>query len=178
MTSCVTLSRARPRKPFRSPARIQRGRELAGSGVGYSLVDDLAGQGPRALGQPAAPGEAATIVRDLSEGQLEGRPEVSAEPQARAVGLPFPVIVILERDFDARINPLGVGGQKVQEPARHLVIRAAREHAGILASGLAGSSRHNIGGSGGHGRSPEPGSIDSDQHSLKPHDRHFLQPSS
>jgi len=139
MTSCVTLSRARPRKPFRSPARIQRGRELAGSGVGYSLVDDLAGQHACTLGQPAAPGEAAAIVRDFAEGELEGRAEMTAEAQARAVRLPLPTVVIVERDFDARIDPLGVSGQEVQEPARHLVIRAAREHAGILASGAAGS---------------------------------------
>jgi hypothetical protein len=134
MTSWVTLSRARPRKPLRSPARIQRGCELAGSGVGYSLVDDLAGQRPRALGEPAAPGEAASIVRDLTEGELDGRSQASTEPQARAVGLPFPMVVVLERDLDARIDPLGVGGQEVQEPARDLVICAAREHAGILAS--------------------------------------------
>jgi hypothetical protein len=47
-----------------------------------------------------------------------------------------------------------VGSQEVQEPARHLVIRAAREHAGILASGAAGSSRP-IRCSGDRGRSPE-----------------------
>jgi hypothetical protein len=32
-----------------------------------------------------------------------------------------------------------VGGQEVQEPACNLVIRAAREHAGILASAPTGS---------------------------------------
>src|SRR5262249_56007079 len=141
MTSWVTLSRARPRKPFRSPAWIQRGRELARSGVGYSLGDDLTGQRARALGQPAAPGEAAAIVCDLAEGEFDGRAEMAAEPQARGVGLPFPMVGIVERDFDARIDALGVSDQEVQEPARYLVIRAAREHAGILASGAAGSSR-------------------------------------
>src|SRR5262247_86354 len=110
MTSWVTLSRARPRKPLRSPARTQRGRELAGWGVGYSLVDDFAGQRPRALGQPAAPDEAAAIVRHLTEGELDGRSETTAKPQARAVGLPLPMVVVLERDFDARVDPLGVGG--------------------------------------------------------------------
>ena len=158
MTSCVTLSRARPRKPFRSPARIQCGRELAGSGVGYSLVDDLAGQRPRALGEPAAPGEATAIVRDLTEGELDRRSQVSAEPQARAVGLSFSMVVVLEGDFDARIDPLGVGGQEVQEPACNLVIRAAREHPGILASARTGSARH-IEGSGDRGRSPERGQL-------------------
>src|SRR5262245_28895798 len=176
MTSCVTLSRARPRKPFRSPAPIHRGRELAGSGVGYSLVDDLPGQRARPLGQPAAPGEAAAIVCDLAEGELDGRPEMAAEPQARAVGLPLPMVVIVERDFDARIDPLGVSSEEVQEPARHLVIRAARKHAGILASGAAASSRPSV--LGGPQLVPRVGSIDSNQHSLKPHDRHFLQPSS
>src|SRR5262245_46096979 len=135
MTSWVTLSRARPRKPLRSPARTQRGRELAGSGVGYSLIDDLAGQRPRALGQPAAPDEAAAVVRDLTEGELDGRSQMAAEPQSRAVGLPFPLVVVLERDFEARVDPLGVGSQEVPEPARNLVIRAAREHAGILHRG-------------------------------------------
>src|SRR5262249_46795132 len=120
MTSCVTLSRARPRKPFRSPAPIHRGRDLAGSGVGYSLIDDLAGQRARTLGQPAAPGKATAIVRHVAEGELDGRAEMAAKPQACAVGLPFPVVVIVECDFDARIDPLGVRGQEVQEPARHL----------------------------------------------------------
>src|SRR5262245_41873237 len=153
MTSCVTLSRARPRKACRAPARIRRGRELAGSGVGYSLVDDLAGQRARTLGQPAAPGEAATIVGDFAEGELDGRPEMAAEPQARAVRLSFPMVVIVERDFDARIDPLGVSGQEVQEPARHLAIRAAREHAGILASRAVRSSRP-IGARGTAARPP------------------------
>src|SRR4029453_6500145 len=116
MTSWVTLSRARPRKPLRSPARIQRGCELAGSGVGYSLVDDLAGQRPRALGEPAAPGEAASIVRDLTEGELDGRSQASTEPQARAVGLPFPMVVVLQRALDGRGAPLAVRGRKARGP--------------------------------------------------------------
>ena len=152
MTSCVMLSRARPRKPFRSPARIQCGRELAGPGVGYSLIGDLASQLPRALGQSGAPGKAASITGDLPEVELDGLSEVAAEPEARAVGLPFPMIVILEYDFDAGVDPLGVGGQEVQEPACNLVIRAAREHAGILASGPGGI---DIGRSGTAAAVPE-----------------------
>src|SRR5262249_35508772 len=104
----------------------------------------------------------------------DGRAEMAAEPQARAVGLPFPMVGIVERDFDARIDALGVSDQEVQEPARYLVVRAAREHAGILASGAAGSSRPI----GAPRPVPRAGSIGANQHSLKPHDRHFLQPSS
>ena len=156
MTSCVMLSRARPRKPFRSPARIQYGRALAGPRVGYSLIDDLASQLPRALGQSGAPGKGASIVGDLPKVELDGRSEVAAKPEARAVGLPFQMIVILEHDFDAGVDPLGVGGQEVQEPACNLVIRAAREHAGILASGPGGI---DIGRAGDRGCGPPRGII-------------------
>jgi hypothetical protein len=41
-----------------------------------------------------------------------------------------------------------VGGQEVQEPACNLVIRAAREHAGILASGPRRHRHQTLGGPG------------------------------
>jgi len=86
MTSCVTLSRARPRKPFRSPARIQRGRVLVGPGVGYPLAgDQLAGQALCPLGHAGAPGEATAVVGDFAEIEFDGRAEVLTEPQPHAV---------------------------------------------------------------------------------------------
>lgn len=138
MTSCVTLSRARPRKPFRSPGRIHCGLDLAGPGVGYSLSrDELSGQLLDVLGEASAPGEAATVVGDLTKVELDEGSEALAESQSRAVRLPS-MVVVLEDDLDARVDPLGVGGEEVSEPARHFVIRAARKHAGILASASRG----------------------------------------
>jgi hypothetical protein len=137
MTSCVTLSRARPRKPFRSPARIQRGRELSGPGVDRSLSrGDLPGQLSSALGEAGAPGEASAVVGDLAKAELEDRPEPLTESQPHAVRLPFPMVIVFERDLDAGIDPLGVGGEEVSQPACNLLIRAARKHAGILAPAI------------------------------------------
>jgi len=86
MTSCVTLSRARPRKPFRSPARIQRGWVLARPGVGYPLIGDhLAGQALYALGQAGAPGETTAVVGDFAEIELDGRADALSEPQSGEV---------------------------------------------------------------------------------------------
>src|SRR2546422_11185084 len=83
MTSGGTLSRARPRKPFRSPARIQRGWVLARPGVGHPLVGDhLAGQPLYALGQACAPGETTAVVGDFTEIELDGRADALSEPQS------------------------------------------------------------------------------------------------
>ena len=136
MTSWVTLSRARPRNPFRSPARIQRGRELARPDVSHPLVgDQFPGQAPCPVGESRAPGEATAMVGDVAEHELERRTEAVAESQPRSVRLPFPLVVFVEDDLDARIDPLGVSGEEIPEPASDLVIRPARKHAGILAPG-------------------------------------------
>src|SRR2546430_9889684 len=89
MTSCVTLSRARPRKPFRSPARIQRG-ELRCPDVGDPPSGD---QLPReALGpfrEGRAPREAAAVIGDVAELEFDRWSELTEKAQPRAVRFPF-----------------------------------------------------------------------------------------
>src|SRR6267378_4344532 len=67
MTSCVTLSRARPRKPLTSPAAIQRGaRDSAGADVdGGAAGEQLSRLLADALGEGGAPRQLAARLRDL-----------------------------------------------------------------------------------------------------------------
>src|SRR5437867_7780195 len=135
MTSCVTLSRARPRKPFRSPARIQRG-ELRCPDVGDPPSGD---QLPReALGpfrEGRAPREAAAVIGDVAELEFDRWSELTAKAQPRAVRFPFTLVVGVENDLDTRIDALGVRGQKIPEPASDFRVGPARKHGGILAPG-------------------------------------------
>src|SRR6185369_18039172 len=88
MTSCVTLSSARPRNPLRSPARIQRGglgRPDVGGAPGGG--GELTGERPGPLRERRAPGEAPPIVGDLAELELDRRRAMPQEGQPRAVGL-------------------------------------------------------------------------------------------
>ena len=135
MTSCVTLSRARPRKPFRSPARIQRG-ELRCPDVGDPPSGD---QLPReALGpfrEGRAPREAAAVIGDVAELEFDRWSELTEKAQPRAVRFPFTLVVGVENDLDTRIDALGVRGQKIPEPASDFRVGPARKHGGILAPG-------------------------------------------
>src|SRR5262249_6350644 len=129
MTSCVTLSRASPRKPLRSPGRIQR-RPLGFSGVGGSPRGghELARGGLGTLGESRAPREAPAIVGHLAELELDDRPETAEEAQGRAVGLPFTLVLGVHLDLEARIDTLGVCGQEIPEPARDFRVGPAGEH--------------------------------------------------
>jgi hypothetical protein len=126
MTSWVMLSRARPRNPFRSPARIQR-EELGCPDVGDapSGGDELAGERLDPLRQGRAPGEASTIVGGVAELELERRPEVTEEAQSRAVRLSFTLVPGVQDDLEARIDALGVRGQEIPKPASDFRVRSA-----------------------------------------------------
>src|SRR4029453_12563522 len=89
MTSCVTLSRARPRNPLRSPARIQRGKRGRPDVRDPSRRDQLAGEALDALREGRAPLEAAPVVGDVRELEFDQRTELAAEPEARGVQLPL-----------------------------------------------------------------------------------------
>src|SRR3990170_117820 len=150
MTSCVRLSSARPRNPLRSPAPSQRGERLPGPGVGASpRRDELTGEARDAPGERRAPGEAPAVPRDLAVVELERVRRPLAEPQPGAVRGLRARLARVEQDLHARAHALGVRGEEGVEPALDLVVAPAGEHAGVLG-----------------------------QHSLKPQDRHFLQPSS
>jgi hypothetical protein len=136
MTSWVTLSRARPRNPFRSPGRIQRGAlglpDVGGPSRGG---DQLAGGALDSLGEGRAPREAPAIVGDLAELEFQGRPAVVEEPQSRAVRPSFTLVVGVQLDLDARIDALGVRRQKIPEPASDFRVRPARKHSGNSSRG-------------------------------------------
>ena len=182
MTSWVTLSRARPRNPFRSPEAIQARRRSARSAVGGPL---RAPQGvrelPRPVGERRAPHEAPAIVRDLAVVELHHGAYLVSEAEPRAVRLPLTHVTRPELDLHAWIDALGVGGEKIPEPARDFVVAAAGKHGGTLrrlrdrprsSAGFAGATL--LGGGFGRGAKPPA----EGQHSLKPHERHFLHPSS
>src|SRR5262245_29617159 len=136
MTSCVTLSRARPRNPFRSPGRIQRGTlglpDVGGSSRGG---DQVAGGALGPLGEGRAPREAPALVGDLTELELDRRPELSLEAQPCAVRLAFPLVVGVTLDLGARIAALGGRGQEIPEPASDFRVGPAREHGGNSSGG-------------------------------------------
>src|SRR3989441_1106866 len=185
MTSWVTLSRARPRNPLRSPEAIQAWRRSARSAVGGPLGALGAPQDPRELPRPVgerrAPREAPAVVRHLAVVELHQGAHLVSEPEPRAVGLPRAGVARLELDLHAGIDALGVRGEKIPEPARDLVVAAAGKHGGTLrrlrvrprsSAGAAGATL--LGGGFGRGAKPPA----EGQHSLKPHERHFLHPSS
>src|SRR2546427_182572 len=185
MTSWVTLSRASPRNPLRSPEAIQAWRRSARSAVGGPLGALGAPQDPRELPRPVgerrAPREAPAVVRHLAVVELHQGAHLVSGPEPRAVGLPRAGVARLELDLHAGIDALGVRGEKIPEPARDLVVAAAGEHGGTLrrlrvrprsSAGAAGATL--LGGGFGRGAKPPA----EGQHSLKPHERHFLHPSS
>src|SRR6266404_4131486 len=149
MTSCVTLSRARPRKPFRSPARIQRG-ELGCPDVGYpSSGDQLPGEALRPFREGRAPGEAATVVGDVAKLEFDGRSELSAKTEPRAVRLSFTLVPGVEHDLDARIGGRRRVGRRLQvadvlgQSARQRV-REREDLAGAEARGLAAADAREL----------------------------------
>src|SRR5262249_44933653 len=136
MTSCVTLSRARPRKPFRAPGRIPRGAlGLPDVGGPSHSGDQVAGGALGPLGEGRAPREAPALVGDLAELELHGRPELSLEAQPRAVRFAFTRIIVVQLHLDARIDALGVRRQEIPEPASDFRVAPAREHGGISSRG-------------------------------------------
>ena len=126
MTSWVMLSRASPRNPFRSPARIQRD-ELGCPDVGDAPGggDELAGERLDPLCQGRAPGEASAVVGGVTELELERRPEVMQEAQSRAIRLSFTLVPGVQNDLEAGIDALGVRGQEIPKPASDFRVRSA-----------------------------------------------------
>src|SRR3989441_1650839 len=187
MTSCVTLSRARPRKPLTSPAVIQRGaRDSAGADVdGGAAGEQVSRLLADALRLGGAPRQLAAMLRDLLVVELHQAARVRTEAQPRAVRASLALVVVVERRLDARVLTLGVRVEEHQEPALDLVVRATRKHARIVTGGTRAvppadslASRPDAAPAAlpaGVANAPEE---EPDQHSLNPHDRHFLQPSS
>src|SRR5438552_632022 len=165
MTSWVTLSRARPRNPLRSPEAIQAWRRSARSAVGGPLGALGAPQDPRELPRPVgerrAPREAPAVVRHLAVVELHQGAHLVSEPEPCAVGLPRAGVARLELDLHAGIDALGVRGEKIPEPARDLVVAAAGKHGGTLRRlrvqprSSAGSAGATLLG-GGFGRGAKP----------------------
>src|SRR5437667_308460 len=150
---------ARPRNPVRSPGLLQPRRGSARSRVGRPLRAEPGAREPlRPLGERRAPREAPAAVRDLAVVELHDRAHQPPEPEPRAIGLPLPLVARLELHLEPRIDTLRVRGEEIPEPAPDLVVAAAGKHGSIL---------HRL------DAWPSVG-----QHSLKPHDRHFLHPSS
>src|SRR5439155_1130044 len=116
MTSCVTLSRARPRNPLRSPDAIHPRRPSARSAVGRPLRVE---QGTRELPHPGserrAPREAPAVVRDLAVVQLDHVAHRGPEPEPRAVGFALARVTRLELDLDAWIDVLRVRAEEIPE---------------------------------------------------------------
>src|SRR5215470_3623337 len=104
MTSCVTLSSARPRNPFRSPARIQRG-ALGRPDVGGipGGGDELTGERPGPLRERRAPGEAPPVVGDVAELELHRRRDVPQEAQPRPIGRTLTLVLGVQHDLESRI---------------------------------------------------------------------------
>src|SRR5262245_4858958 len=146
MTSWVTVASARPRKPLRSPGRIQRG-ALGPPDVGCppSGGDQLARGAPGPFGQGRAPCEAPAVVGDIAELELDGRPEVPEKAQACAVRLSFTLVLGVQHDLEARIDALGVSGQKIPQPASNFRVGPPREHRGILAKLVRAAGRRGAG---------------------------------
>src|SRR5262245_2445993 len=109
MTRLVVLSRARPRKPFRSPAASQRGgRGLSGAGVASAPGSlQRPGQIADAGRERRAPRQRPAVVGDVAI--LEGHRVAVAltEADAGAVALPLEIATVLEHDLHARILALG-----------------------------------------------------------------------
>src|SRR5687767_1849963 len=139
MTSCVRLSRARPRKPLTSPGAAQRsGRLRAGGGV----VGGAAGEeSPRLTSDASreihAPAELATMRGHRLVVELHQRGRPRAEHETDGVGAVLACLIVLEHGLHARMLAFGVGVQEHLEPPCDLVVGAARKHAAILASASA-----------------------------------------
>src|SRR5436190_11714281 len=142
MTSCVTLSRARPRNPLRSPDAIHPRRPSARSAVGRPLRVE---QGTRELPHPGserrAPREAPAVVRDLAVVQLDHVAHRGPEPEPRAVGFALSRVTRLELDLDAWIDVLRVRAEEIPEPARDLVIATAGKHGRLYVGFVVGRVR-------------------------------------
>ena len=122
MTSCVTLSRASPRNPFRSPGPSHAGLRRAGDGT-TEIPHGL----PGALGEITTPLQLATMSGHGPVIEFEGVGDVAADANARAVRLSFALVAALELDFRVEIFTLGVGGQKVVQPSRNVVVSPTRK---------------------------------------------------
>src|SRR5687768_14091668 len=134
MTSCVTLSRAKPRKPLTSPGAAQRsGRLRARGGVESPRLTSDTSREIHAPAELAAMGGHRLVV----ELHHRGRPLAEHEPGG--VGDVVARLIVLEHGLHARMLALGVGVQEHLEPPCDLIVGAARKHAAILASASAGA---------------------------------------
>src|SRR2546428_7596481 len=135
MTRFVTLSRARPRKPLRSPAATQRdARDSAGADVGGGAAGE---ERPRlladALGERGAPRQLAAMLRDLMVIERHQAGRVLAQPQPGAVRAALALVVVVQHRLDARVLTLGVRVEEHAKPTLDVVVGAARKHARIVA---------------------------------------------
>src|SRR5690242_3445193 len=128
MTSCVRLSSARPRNPLTSPGASQESERLRASGAVES---------PRLAPDPMreihAPRQLTAMRGNRRVIELHHWARALPEHQARSIRDVFSRLIVLEHRLYPRILALGVRVEEHLEPARDLVVRAAREHAAILA---------------------------------------------
>src|SRR5947207_184996 len=137
MTRLVTLSRASPRKPLTSPAAAQRGaRRSASADVGGGAAgEEFSRLASHTLGERRAPRELAAVLRDLLVVELHQAASMRTEAQPGAVRAALPRVVVVQHRLDARVLTLGVRVEEHEQPALHLVVGAAGEHARIVAGG-------------------------------------------
>src|SRR2546423_13445275 len=187
MTRLVTLSRASPRKPLTSPAAAQRGarRSVGGDVGGGTAGEECSRLASDALGERRAPRELAAVLRDLLVVALHQTARMRTEPQPGAVRAALPRVIVVQHRLDTRVLTLGVRVEEHEQPTLHLVVGAAGKHARIVAGGAtrapparpsapsASAAPAALPAGGANAPEEQP-----DQHSLNPHERHFLQPSS
>src|SRR5688572_11622507 len=130
MTSWVTLSSARPRKPLTSPGAAQRSGNLlaAGDAAGGGAGEELPRLTPDAQREVGTPRQLAPTGGDLPVVELHHRARLLGETQARGVGHALLRRLVVEYGLDARMLALGVGVEEHLEPPRDLVVRATGEH--------------------------------------------------
>src|SRR5687768_2399294 len=134
MTSWVTLSRARPRKPLTSPGPVQRRRrELADAGVGRGEAGELSRLLADAPGQRCAPGELAAVVGHFLVVELHHVGGATVEDEPHAVGLAFTLVTGLHCRLDPGMLALGVGVHEHEQPPLDFFVGAPRKHARIVA---------------------------------------------
>ena len=159
MTSWVRLSRASPKNAFQSPGASQRGSRRPGHPSGWSRQRTLRGldlpdEPAHAVGQLLAPGEAAPMpaAGSVKGSSISRRPPLRRASRARRSSCPRAVPSVSRTPSARGSSRLACELTKFFEPSRHFVVVTPAEHRPPLTQSL--------------------------QHSLKPQDRHFLQPSS
>src|SRR5882672_12118446 len=134
MTSWVVLSRASPKNALTSPGATQRGPRratvtLGGSSLARRRRHGVANEPADPLGEGLAPGEAAAAISHFRVGELDLGREPLADPDAQPIGLALARALTIEQHFRMKVLALGMGLREVPDPARHLIVVTAAEHA-------------------------------------------------